>query len=429
MATADNTLAPARSGWPMADSPWLRIPLLAMRLLWRHWPALVFWFFAQRLGYDLLRAASLQLAERSILLAYAAVAGMIVTTLACTIAMFLLLRPSLTAVAPMQPPAPMPGAATPSARSQWSYALGIAILPFFAYYATWGLLDGIRQDFLRGYNFSVSFDARERFVDILSVKGLWVALLVSGAIRQVAKWRATSTKRLFWNVLATACEAYWIFVGATAIAALLGWAKGWWHATVAWQAITGWWENPFVFNLSLAPLRALVEPVWAVLRMLGGAMLLPLVWLALAALVYGIDLRRRQALDRADHALDRLSERYTGLHMVWRKLIGKASAGWNSKGVPVVNSVRLVMRAGLPALITLCTGWQLLDYLDSWAWAWLMRQVGPVNPHDWATTWSAQVWQALISGPFSLRPTLVTQMLRAVLLAATLDCALVRLKR
>lgn len=44
--------------------PWLEIPLLSARLLWRHWPALAFWFFAQRVCYDLLMQLSVKLGEQ-----------------------------------------------------------------------------------------------------------------------------------------------------------------------------------------------------------------------------------------------------------------------------------------------------------------------------------------------------------------------------
>lgn len=49
------------------ERAWLEIPLLSARLLWRHWPALAFWFFAQRVCYDLLMDLAVKLGERSML--------------------------------------------------------------------------------------------------------------------------------------------------------------------------------------------------------------------------------------------------------------------------------------------------------------------------------------------------------------------------
>ncbi|MBW8808503.1 MAG: hypothetical protein JF591_06640, partial [Lysobacter sp.] len=81
------------------SGPWLEIPQLSARLLWRHWPALAFWFFAQRVCYDLLMQLSVKLGERSVLLSFAALSVLIVTQLAGTILMFQSLRPSLPMLA------------------------------------------------------------------------------------------------------------------------------------------------------------------------------------------------------------------------------------------------------------------------------------------------------------------------------------------
>lgn len=418
-----STLAAANP--PSARAPWWEIPALAGRMLWRHWPPLVFWFFAMRLGYDLMRKASLWLAEHSVLLSYAAVALMIVVQLAATIAMFLSLRPSMPSLR-SNPRNPL---ATPTAlpdRNDWTHALSVALLPFFAYYATWGLLDGIRRDFYLNYFFGVSFDARERLFDILSARGLWIALLVSAAVRWFAKRQRARSDHLGWSLLVIACEAYWIFVGAAAIAALWSLWDDWWKGTVAYAAAESWWRNPFAFSLSLAPLRAVIDPLWLFVKTLASAMLLPLVWLAITAIVYGIDLRRRQSIDAADERLDSLAQRYQGLHLFWHKLIERFSAGWHSKGVPVVNSIRLVLRAGLPALLVLCLGWTLLDAIDAWGWPLLMQWLGPMDPMR--SQMIAQPLLALVDGPLSLRPSLFTQILRVVLLAATFDRALARIR-
>ncbi|MGO4781497.1 hypothetical protein AB4084_39020, partial [Lysobacter sp. 2RAB21] len=75
---------------------------------------------------------------------------LIVTQLAGTILMFQSLRPSLPMLAG--------GATTPdtaAVRKQWITALAIAMLPFFAYYAGWGLLEDLRRQFRTEYIFSV----------------------------------------------------------------------------------------------------------------------------------------------------------------------------------------------------------------------------------------------------------------------------------
>ncbi len=99
------------------------IPRLTARLLRRHWPVLLFWYFAQRLSYDLLMEAALRLANISALLAYAALALLIVTQLIGAIAMFLALRPSLPMLAGRDA---LPDVA---AAKPWVNALALALLP------------------------------------------------------------------------------------------------------------------------------------------------------------------------------------------------------------------------------------------------------------------------------------------------------------
>lgn len=421
--TTDAAALHATIRTPVAAGGWQGIPILAGRMLWRHWPPLLFWFFAMRLAYDLMRDVSIWLAGFSILLSYAAVALMIVVQLAFTIAMFLAVRPSMRVFS-----APLPAGDHGTLRQpvEWTHALSVALLPFFAYAATWGLLDGIRRDFYLAYFFGVSFDAHERLFDILSLRGVWIALAVAAAVRWFAKRRRAKSDRLGWSVLVTACEAYWIFVGAAVISAVWSSLDSGWKGTVIYTAAREWWQQPFVFWWSLEPLRVLVEPVWHFVAVLVRAAILPLVWLAIAATIYGIDLRRRQSIDAADARLNALAKRYQSMNMVMQKAVGKVTSGWQSKGVPVVNSIRLVLRAGLPSLLVLCVSWTMLDYLDAWAWPLLMQAIGPMDPDR--SVQIAQPLLAFVNGPLSMRPALLTQMLRVVLLAATFDCALARIR-
>ncbi len=398
----------------------MAIPALAGRLLWRHWPALLALFFAQRLAYDVLLMAGVVLAEQGVLLSYAAVALLIVTQLVGVIAMFLVLRPSMPA---MQSPAGLP--ALPTQRA-WLDVLAVALLPFFAYYATWGLLDGVKRDFILTYQGWVSFERREPLQDILALRGLWVALALSWALRHVSKRRFEATRHGGWALVVAACEAYWLFVGAAVIARAWAAAHAWWQSRVVYASMTQWWENPLVGAVSLAPAKRVVDPAWDVLATAGSAITMPLVWLAIAAIIYGIDLRRRGRFDAHDARARLVGRRYRNLHPVWKKAIGKVSGGWSGKGIPLVNAVRLVLRAGLPALLVLCVGWALLDFVGAHAWGVATEMIGPRPWSEWRTF--GQPLSLLFNGPMSLQPALFTQLLRIVLLAATFDRAVASLR-
>ncbi|TAA25617.1 hypothetical protein [Pseudoxanthomonas winnipegensis] len=397
---------------------WLEVPRLAGRVLTRHWPALLFWFFAMRVCYDALMQLAVRLGSTSALLSFAALSLLIVTQLAGTILMFQSLRPSLPMLAG--------GATTPRldpARAHWSGALAVALLPFFAYYVGWGLLENLRRDFRTGYVMGV-WD-KEDLANVLHLKGIWVALAVAWVLRCAAKRRAAAGEGWGWKLLVTVCEAYWVFVGVAAITRLHGVAKDWWHARMVYVAATRWWENPASLFTLLPPARRLLAPAWDVVTTAAGAVVLPLIWLAITALIYGIDLKKAQRLDQADARLEQLVQRFRSLHFSLRMLADKASEGWTSKGVPVVNSLRLVLRAGLPALLTLCVGWQLLAWIDSWAWHWMRQVIGPQSPAVQQV--QGQLYAVFLTTPLSFRTSLLTDVLRTVLLAATFDRAIARL--
>lgn len=410
-----------------ATSPgaWRDILRLTGPLLARHWPALLFWFFVQRVAWDVLLDLAIALVGTSLLLAYAAIALLVVSQLATLIAMFLCLRPSLPMLSRQDVPA-----ATERPGSGWARALAVALLPFFAYYTTWGLLDGLRRDFqiafVRNYAFTETLQAAAPR-DVLHQPWLWLALAIAWAVRAFAQRRAKSNEgRIGWSLLATACEAYWVFVGARAITQGIGLAKDWWHGRVACQAIAVWWDDPRALLHLLQPLKAALAPVWDIATTAFAGFVTPMVWLAITAIVYGMDLRRTQRLDAADARFTRLGASYSALPLLVRKMAGKASKGWTSKGVPIVNSLRLVLRAGLPAVVVLCVCYQLLGWIDSHALRAVVAVVGPRDDLWWSTLGQPI---ALVFGTSSAtRPPLLTELVRIALLAATCDCAIARLQ-
>jgi hypothetical protein len=398
---------------------WVEIPRLTARLLARHWPALLFWFFLQRVSYDLLMQAAIALAAPSLLMAYAVLALLVVSQLITVIAMFLCLRPALPVLSQRDAPE------VPD-RDAWTRALAVALLPFFAYYTTWGLLDGLRRQFQLEYIFSIVQERQVSLTDVLHLPWLWLALAISWVVRHVSKERAKTSTAIGWSLLATVCEAYWVFVGARAIAQGIGLGKTWWHQRVAYDALMHWWDDPHAMFHLLTPAKHVLLPAWSLATSAFSDVVLPLVWLAIAAIIYGMDLRRSNKLDAADAHFDTLGTRYSALPLLVRKLAGKASHGWTSKGVPVTNSLRLILRAGLPAVVVLCVCYQLLELIDSYAWRGAVTLIGAQEGQWWNVI--GQPLSAIVGGPLSTRPALLTEVVRIALLAATFDCAIARLQ-
>src|SRR5690606_13388619 len=114
--------------------------------------------------------------------------------------------------------------------------------------------------------------------------GLWIALLVSAVVRHFAKLRAAATQRLGWVLLATLCEAYWVFIGVTAIASVTGDVKQAWGETRVWLAVMAWWQDPASMQAVPGGAKQLVLPLMGFVRTVAGAALPALVWLAITAI-------------------------------------------------------------------------------------------------------------------------------------------------
>src|SRR5690606_1692427 len=257
---------------------------------------------------------------QSPLLGYVGIALLVLVQLATTAMMFIAVKPSLPAVSsardgdwlpPMQP---------------WSSSLGAALLPFFAFYVTWGLLENVKRDFGAAFlehDLSAALEQALASVgtgevapdyvnwrNVMSLPGLWVALLASPVLGYFAKLRAAATQRLGWTLLATLCEAYWVFIGVTAIASVMGDVKQAWGETRVWLAVVAWWQDPVVSQAPLGGARQLALPLLGFVRTVAAAALPALVWLAITAIIYGLDLRRRQRIDAADGRLGTLADHY-----------------------------------------------------------------------------------------------------------------------
>jgi hypothetical protein len=143
------------------------------------------------------------------------------------------------------------------------------------------------------------------------------------------------------------------------------------------------------------------------------------VWLAIAAIVYGHDVRDPADLADAHARVTRLHARYTRLPRVLRWFAEGWSNGWRKKAVPVVNSLRLLLRAGLRPALTLCVCYVALNFVCSWAFRGAVWLIGPQD---------RDVWNVIL-GPLSLvvgdmsgqMRSLLQEPLRICLLAAAID--------
>jgi hypothetical protein len=280
----------------------------------------------------------------------------------------------------------------------------LAIGPFLAVYALWGLVDD-EVYALFAANIAVNGGAGP---DQWSVNLRWWQLylglavgawLLRQVVAAVTRRSGTVSRRRPWLLLGVVLEGVWTFASALAALALLRQVLGWAASRAVWQGVVGAWygflamvpdlQLPFALTLPEA-LQSLVG--WLVGTLLPGlaqAVLLPLVWLALAAVVFGW--RDVDAHPVADETvlIARLPRRWaTGpwgslLHRVGLLLTGDL----RTKYLPVLRAFRLLWATGpafLAAYLVLATG---VGTLRSWGELSLARLLGPRDPYV-ALAWS-----------------------------------------
>jgi hypothetical protein len=388
------------------------LPLQLVRktfaLWWKHWPPLVLLVLVGYVLESWLMRGIVEIGLRNHVLGLSLLAPLVVLELGIVIAMFHWLRPSLPALT--QPAA----ASTAPASDRLTAALALALVPFFAYYAAWGLLgDTIRDYSLAGL-------ARDPFgqygplLDALKSSGLVLSVAVSWLLRHYAKAREAKQHSPWWQALIVLCEANWVFIGLFVVTRAKDGAMKWLHSRAVWDYFGG--AAPDLATPVVTP--GLLDLLSNAAQGLFLAALLPLVWLAITALIFGRDLGE-QALLASNRRIERVVTGYDALPSPLKKFGDDFVKGYRTRYVPVANSVRMTLQAGLGLLLAFCVGYRALDWLSVQAWIALTQWMGPHPMEFWRPVGDALA--LVVGGPLGSAPSIVFEPLRICLLAATLE--------
>jgi hypothetical protein len=284
---------------------------------------------------------------------------LVLAKLVVTVLMFVALRPYLPALSALQIAGASPQADGPQPAGARAVAglLAVAILPFFAYYAAWGFLgDTVREYSLLALSMA-PFGESAVILDVPDSRWLFAAILGFWALRRFAKWMKERGARPFWQFVIVLCDTNWIFIG---LFVLSRWKDAFW----AWIASGGpmpWliWLRDTLTTLvgkaqaaTIQPVELAAPPLATTLQNLLLYALLPLVWLLMTAVIYGYDVKQTVPLAQHRRVAAALS-RYSALPKFLRDFIDHFVAGYRSRYLPVVNTVRLAFGASLPVLIAL----------------------------------------------------------------------------
>lgn len=370
----------------MADNVVL-LPLYAVRLAGRHFVSLALWFSAgaiaryllirgiSRLGHgshpEIRRAVALLPLSVTVLVALAVAIGML----------FTLGRGLEVIYDPAEP---------------YVTAIGRTLFPFVLIYLGWNLYTEDLREVLRAdaQRLADAGDAMSAG-SVLDLPVL-LCLIVAGlawALRFLCERRHETRPGRVLQILVAFFEVTFTLYALYSVVRLVQDAQRWIADRVFWRAITGAVSLP-----DPGPVK--------------DALVLPLVWLAIAAIVYGLEMRDREAIRGTP--LEKLPDRLEGRR---RRLAELASRSLREKYVPVVHAVRLVFRAGAPAFAWFCLCYVAIGALLDRLQRGVVVLIGPDH--------TVRFWNLALT-PIEFGHRLLYEVLRLALLAAMFDLVMRR---
>ncbi|WP_251863534.1 hypothetical protein [Achromobacter sp. Marseille-Q4962] len=411
--------------------PGIAAPFVLTFRLWRRfWPQLAALVLAGVLVHGLLLQAAVRVGFLNHLAGLAVLTLVALAQLVITVTLFQVLLPGLPALRAAQAAARGgSGAEKPGFRGLMS-AVTIALLPFFAYYAAWGFLgDTVRQYSRLALDLD-PFGTHGLILDALDSRWLLVSVAVSWLVRKAATRLRQATGRPVWQIVVVVCETNWILVGLYVISRWKDQAWQWIAQLGIWQSLRGLLEalaEPVssAWAAGMAPAEAAADTPGVLLANLFFYALLPVVWLAMAALVYGYDVRDEQQLLRIHRRVERFGERYRAIPKFLRDFVAHFIGGYRSRYLPIANGVRLTLNAGVVLLVTLILGYRLIEWGSAWLWLAASRLIGPHDLDTWQVL--AHGLSLLFGSPFRDSSTgILIEPLRICFLAAILETAFAR---
>ncbi|WP_243698526.1 hypothetical protein [Paracoccus alkanivorans] len=274
-------------------------------------------------------------------------------------------------------------------------ALLAVLIPFYGYYAGWGLLSNTLRDYSK-----IFLDTQWSRIDFLNPdlgpsalevgSTIWVlaAVLVIWAIRRRAKARHARIEGGTWPMVVVACDATWALLALHVITGLQGEFVNWLAQFPGPQELIRGIFKPAEAAVTDAARHPVDWPpgfsLWPWLNSLFWYAVLPLIWFNLGAIVYGHDLDLMG--EPTKRAAGRVLDRYQALPKPVIDFITKFWAGWiglAKRWHAIVNGIWLAASAGFALTVSVLLLWRFADWLGRWSWIFASELIGPQDPLIW----------------------------------------------
>ncbi|MCO5968995.1 hypothetical protein [Actinoallomurus soli] len=266
-----------------------------------------------------------------------------------------------------------------------------ALFPFVVIYLAWGMYKDDVRAFLRADIERNLYSAAHGSVAGRALfNNLWMAL-IAVAVAWVLKLllEPRRERRVVGPVLAY-CETAFTLFAVTSVFVLAGKATDWVTTRRIWPASIDLSGPTPDFGL--------------------GVVTLPLVWLAMAAVACGVGFEvddHKAALEGT--RLQRVAEKGDR-----SKVLVAVTADSRERWVPLIQAIRLILRAGAPALGLFCLCYVAVDAAAAYGFRGALHLIGP--DHDPAA------WRPILV-PLEFARELVRTVLHVALLAAAIGLA------
>ncbi|GAB3963473.1 hypothetical protein GCM10029978_021390 [Actinoallomurus acanthiterrae] len=275
-------------------------------------------------------------------------------------------------------------------------AIGRTLFPFVLVYLSWNLYTTDLRDVLRADAqrlVTAGDEMNAGYILELPIAVCLAVAVVAWGLRVLCERRYEARHGRTMGVLTAFFEVNFSLYALYSVMQLVLRAKRWLTDRVFWQAIahTLHVKGP-------GPIK--------------DALVLPLVWLAIAAIVYGLEMDGRESIRGTP--LERFPDRFEGRRL---RLAEVASRSLREKYVPVVHAVRLAHRAGAPVFAWFCLCYVAIGVLLDPLQRGVIALIG--------TDHTVRFWNLTLV-PVEFGHRMVAEILRLALLAATFDLVMRR---